>query len=53
MGAILVAIAVGLLAVGLVVGVVIFASVALAALKAVNAAHFGGSWLTSRRQQPR
>ncbi|MDA3625067.1 hypothetical protein [Saccharopolyspora oryzae] len=51
MGAIVVAMFVGLVAVGLVVGIVVFSALALAGLKAVNAAHEGRSWFVNRRQR--
>ncbi|MGW1676835.1 hypothetical protein [Saccharopolyspora sp. NPDC002376] len=51
MGAIVVAMFVGLVAVGLVVGLVIFSALAIAGLKAVNAAHEGRSWFVNRRQR--
>ncbi len=53
MGAIVVAIMVGLVAVGLVIGLVVASAFAIAGLKAVNAAHDGGAWLANRRQQRR
>ncbi|GAB3295012.1 hypothetical protein [Parasphingorhabdus pacifica] len=53
MGAIVVAIFVGLLAVGLVAGLVVFSALALAGLRAVNAAHDGGTWFSNRLQQRR
>ncbi|GAA0524973.1 hypothetical protein GCM10011581_15130 [Saccharopolyspora subtropica] len=51
MGAIVVAIVVGLVAVGLVVALVIFSTLALAGLKAVNAAHESRSWFVNRRRR--
>jgi hypothetical protein len=51
MGAIVVAIAVGLVAVGLVVGLVVLSAFALAGLKVMNAAHDGRSWFIDRWQQ--
>ncbi len=50
MSAIVVALTVGVLAVGLVVGMVVLSVLALAGLKAINAAHDGGSWYLSRRR---
>ncbi|MEU5849575.1 MULTISPECIES: hypothetical protein [Saccharopolyspora] len=50
MGAIVVAMVVGLVAVGLVVGIVIFSALALAGMKAVNAAHESRSWFVNRRR---
>ncbi|MEV0085690.1 MULTISPECIES: hypothetical protein [Saccharopolyspora] len=50
MGAIVVAMVVGLVAVGLVVGIVIFSALALAGMKAVNAAHESRSWFINRRR---
>ncbi|MGI8308565.1 hypothetical protein [Saccharopolyspora sp. ASAGF58] len=49
MGAIVVAMVVGLVAVGLVVAIVIFSALALAGMKAVNAAHESRSWFVNRR----
>ncbi|MGP4015361.1 hypothetical protein [Saccharopolyspora sp. 5N708] len=51
MGAIVVAIVVGLVAVGLVVALVIFSALALAGLKVVNAAHESRSWFVNRRRR--
>lgn len=51
MGAIVVAMVVGLVAVGLVVAIVIFSALALAGMKAVNAAHEGRSWFVNRRRR--
>jgi hypothetical protein len=48
MGAIVVAILVGLLAVGLVGLIVVFSALAIAGLKAMNAAHDGGTWFAER-----
>lgn len=45
MVAIVVAICVGLLAVGMVGLLIAFSTVALAGLKVLNAAHDGGTWL--------
>lgn len=50
MGAIVVAIAVGLVAVGLVVGIIALATLMIVGLKAVNTAHEGRSWYVNRRQ---
>ncbi|MDI2028994.1 hypothetical protein QFW96_10245 [Saccharopolyspora sp. TS4A08] len=49
MGAIVVAMVVGLIAVGLVVGIIAFGALMIGALKAVNAAHEGRSWYVNRR----
>ncbi|MCI2417175.1 hypothetical protein MOQ72_07055 [Saccharopolyspora sp. K220] len=51
MGAIVVAMVVGLVAIGLVVALVIFSALALAGLKAVNAAHESRSWFVNRRRR--
>ncbi|WP_190820795.1 hypothetical protein [Saccharopolyspora pogona] len=51
MGAIVVAMVVGLVAVGLVVAIVIFSALALAGMKAVNAAHESRSWFVNRRRR--
>jgi hypothetical protein len=51
MGAIVVAIVVGLVAVGLVVGIVVLSALALAGMKAVNAAHESRSWFINRRRR--
>jgi hypothetical protein len=53
MGAIVVAMFVGLVAVGLVVGLIAFSALALAGLKAVNAAHESRSRFINRRQRHR
>jgi hypothetical protein len=44
-GAIVVAISVGLLAIGVVGLLTVFSAVAVASLKVVSAAHEGGTWL--------
>jgi hypothetical protein len=49
MGAIVVAMVVGLVAVGLVAAIVIFSALALAGMKAVNAAHESRSRFINRR----
>ena len=53
MGAIVVAILVGLAAVGLVCGIIVLSAVALAGMKVVNAAHDGRGWLVNRRSRRR
>lgn len=54
MGAIVVAIAIGVIAVGLVVGVVVLSALVLGGTKIVSAAHDGGMWFANRRyRQPR
>ncbi|GAA2809162.1 hypothetical protein [Saccharopolyspora taberi] len=53
MGAIAVAISVGLIAVGLVAAIIILSALVLFGLKAVNAAHEGGSWMSNRLQRRR
>lgn len=49
MGAIVVAIAIGVIAVGLVVGVVVLSALVLGGTKIVSAAHDGGMWFANRR----
>ncbi len=49
MGAIVVAIAISVIAVGLVVGVVALAALVLGGTKIVSAAHDGGTWFANRR----
>lgn len=51
MGVIVVAMVVGLVAVGLVVAIVILSALALAGMKAVNVAHESRSWFVNRRRQ--
>lgn len=53
MGAFAVAVFVGLIALGLVAGLVVLSALALLGLKAVNAAHDGGTWFTNRMAQRR
>jgi hypothetical protein len=53
MGAIVVAVLVGLVAVGLVSGLIIFSALAVVGLKAVNAAHDSGTWVVDRVQRRR
>jgi len=52
MGAIVVAI-VGLLAVGLVGTIIVFATLGIAGSKALNAVHDGGQWWVNRRSRRR
>lgn len=47
MGAIVVAMSVGLLAVGLAGLLTVFSAIAVAGLKVLNAAHEGGTWLAN------
>ncbi|GAA3363292.1 MULTISPECIES: hypothetical protein [Saccharopolyspora] len=49
MGAIVVAIIVGLVAVGLVAAVLVFSALGIAGTKAINAVHDGGQWWVNRR----
>ncbi|WP_199740604.1 hypothetical protein [Saccharopolyspora rhizosphaerae] len=51
MGAIVVAIVVGLIAVGLVVGIVALGALMLTGLKVVNAAHESRSWYVNRKHR--
>ncbi len=51
MGAIVVAIVVGLAAVGLVCGIIVLSALALAGMKVVNAAHDSRSWLINYRSR--
>ncbi len=53
MSAIVVAIVVGLVAVGLVSALVVFSALTVAGLKAINVAHEGGTWLTDRIRRHR
>ena len=53
MGAIVVAITVGLIAVSLVAAMIILSAMVLFGLKAVNAAHDSGTWMTNRLQRRR
>lgn len=53
MGAIVVAIFVGLVAVGLVAGLLVLSVLAIAGLKAINAAHDGSTWVSDRLQRRR
>lgn len=53
MGAIVVAMFVGLVAIGLVAGIVIFSALAVVGLKAVNAAHESRGWFVERLQRRR
>lgn len=53
MSAIVVALAVGFVAVGLVAGIIVLSAFALVGLKAINAAHDGRSWLVNRMQHQR
>lgn len=47
MGAIVVAMLVGLFAIGLVAALVVLSTLAIAGLKAVTVAHDGGTWLAN------
>jgi hypothetical protein len=51
MGAIVVAILIALCAVGLVGLIIVFSALAIAGLKALNAAHDSGTWFVNRLQQ--
>ncbi|QUH05142.1 hypothetical protein HUO13_34100 [Saccharopolyspora erythraea] len=53
MGAIVVAITVGLVAVGLVAAMIILSALVLVGLKAANVAHVGGSWMSTRLRRRR
>lgn len=53
MSALVVATVAALAAVGLIVGVIVLAMVAIAGAKVVNAAHDGGTWFINHRQQRR
>lgn len=53
MGAIVVAIMVGLVAVGLVFGIIALSAVVLAGMKVVNAAHDGRGWFVNHRSRRR
>ncbi|WP_433870266.1 hypothetical protein [Saccharopolyspora sp. CA-218241] len=53
MGAIVVATTIGLVAIGLVLGIVVLAVFALAGIKALNAAHDGRSRFVNRTQRQR
>ncbi|MBE9375023.1 hypothetical protein IQ251_11280 [Saccharopolyspora sp. HNM0983] len=53
MGAIVVAMTAGLVAIGLVAGIVALAALALAGIKVVSAAHESGSWLMNRPHRQR
>lgn len=53
MGAIVVAIAAGVLAVGLVVGIVAMSAVVLGGTKVLSAFHDGGTWFANRLHRHR
>lgn len=50
MGAIVVAVTTGLVALGLVVGIIALAALALAGIKVISAAHESGTWLVNRNR---
>lgn len=50
MSAIVVALTLGLLAIGLVAGMIVLSAFALAGLKAINAAHDSRTWFVNRRR---
>ncbi|WP_243791587.1 hypothetical protein [Saccharopolyspora gloriosae] len=51
MGAIVVAVLVGLVAIGLVAAVLVLSALGIAGTKALNAVHDGGQWWVNRRSR--